>query len=907
MQQQQPKVKLSKKDYLEKKEKEQQLLNNNANNKANREKDGKVMIEKNLQEKQDDILMNEKKKQQSGLGIDKTFTLVMNTLGHLEKKNDIDQYWVLNSKEHYLSFITFLPADNNEQGSSEESILFMNSDLSSLLKFKYNIFWSHCIYNKSFNDFIDSFLKFFKRDNQPIISLVNNNNNNNVNSNNNNSNNKKGSKDFNESKKLLFKRVFLILVRMSLQQEKAGFITRDFYSELIYKNKLFTIPKLFDIVSLYSSHARDAVTTMIQSIFDTQPNYYKDLLQHFQLISKTLFELNQSLLNRNLLDLLRLEDNYLMDIVYNLEQFIRIFPMGSHPLFDECLMNLDLSGDGNGGVLGWLTYFYEYIIPIFNRENQKASNKQVNLTPSIYIPLKQHILSIFHTIFRHHFMIKLEQLQFLIQDPCQLCKKLPLDEISHRFFSLLGHITSFSQQIIGSTKNNRSKLFNEYFDNITSASILYDYEQTFKLSNFLEKLVTLDSSIDFTSYTYFMQLIGKPVTQDQKQIQKPKFKKSTIDSSSPSSSSPTTTTTTVKPILSNNPVIMNTVKIDQVKSLFPDLGDWFVHCCLKYYNQDVEQVINALCDDSSLPPHLKSMDRSLSSDPSQPTKNIPTTTTTTTTTTDVKPTTTTTTTTTTSSSKSLEQSMNELNISIGQKPKNDIGMEKVKAYIKSYEKIYDDEYDDSLEEFSSFSVQDGEKYNDDDEEEKKDGEINKNTEDQKQQTTNLSGRTPNESNNRPRQNNPNKAIPQGRKEDNRNNKQQTHSSHQHHQQPQQPHQNQQPQPHQNPQQPQQNPQPQQQQSKPQQSKQHTQHPQQRSKQQQSSQPQQQSSQPQQQSSQPQQQPSQPPQPQLQPQQPQQPQPSQAKQSKKLQNDDKPKSDKKPKGGYSKGGAIGGGR
>ena len=51
-------------------------------------------------------------------------------------------------------------------------------------------------------------------------------------------------------------------------------------------------------------------------------------------------------------------------------------------------------------------------------------------------------------------------------------------------------------------------------------------------------------------------------------------------------------------------------QIQNVRALFPQLGEGFLAECLPYFDNDPEKLINALLEDN-LPPHLSSLDRTM--------------------------------------------------------------------------------------------------------------------------------------------------------------------------------------------------------------------------------------------------------------------------------------------------------
>eukprot|EP01132_Coremiostelium_polycephalum_P002112 gene2112-2601_t len=625
-------------------QKEQQVKD-----KLQKEKETKEKIKQNQIEKENEIRANEKKQIESGNGIEKTFTLVPNSLGHLEKKNDIDSFWT--EKSYSLSMIGFLPSDNFDRDESQESVFFMNSDLSKLLKWKYNIFWSHVLLNQTLREFIDSFLQYYWRPYHQSFSIIT-------------PPPLGDSKDFKEAKQMLMKRVFAVIVRMSMIQEKSGqFIGKDYYIREIYSRNIFSIPKIIDICSLFAPKSKELVVDLVQRLFDNDPRFYQDLNSYVPLISKSILDLNINLVSNNHIDILKIEDSskYLMDISYSIDCFLKVHPSATH-------------------------------------EISKSSTSTTTATPeSIFKPLKQHILGIFNSVIKHHFTIRMEQHKLSILGPCFICKKQSIQETSNQFVTFLGTIIGYSDFSIDS----RSKQFQELYDSTSFPCLLFDYEQIYNISNLIIEFRDVDKSIDEVRLSYFMNMIGKQL-----------FKSPTATNNT------STSTTTTNSSQKDSPAQQfDMVKISQVQDIFSDYGNYFIHCCLKYYNNNPEQVVNALFDESNLPTHLKSMDRKLMNDPKSSSSS----------TTSNNTSTTTTTTNTTNSSQ--KDSINELvdnvyELSIGKKTMGNEEKDKlrtsVKSFITNYELMYEDDYDDSMDVFSNDNVhiQDGESLKDDEEAEK---------------------------------------------------------------------------------------------------------------------------------------------------------------------------------------------
>ncbi|GAM22899.1 hypothetical protein SAMD00019534_060740 [Acytostelium subglobosum LB1] len=647
-----------------------------------------------LQDKDAEIRDFESKKQQANLGLEQCESLVKNTLGHLERVKDIDQHWV--NQEH-IQIMSFLPQDNtnDNNASADEVLLYLNSDLSRLLKMPYKQFWSHMLLNNSLLDFLESFLRYASRP-YTRINLCGNI-----------SAKQLGSQDFRDSKHMLERRVMAVLTKLSMQQEKNGqYIGREYYAKSIYNRGLFDVPKMIDICALYGSRCKEQISTMVQGLFDIQPHYYDDLSKTPAVIARSLQELNQTIVQVNNIDLIKIEDtsSYLLDIVYSVNCFLKVFPAGCHS-FEE-----------DESFIPLLVYFYERIIPIYECVIPSPQLKQQ------LQPIKSHIICIIHTIIKHCYTNKMDQIAQGLSEPCTQCNKrqqknqrLTYSVVSKGLLDFLGRLTEQRDF----DKTHRSKQFGTYFDTITFGSILNDYEDKSALSSKLISLYSLDDTIDSVRLSYFVNMMGKHLPKDKPQPAKQQ-------------QPAVTTTSKAEP----QPTVYDLSNITQIQDIFPDFGDKFIFSCLKFFNDNVETTINALFEQDSLPAQLKSKNKKETfANPSTPplaTIPSPVQSTSTTSTTSTS-TTTTTSTSTTSTSRTndlgdvYEMAMGKRSVELPLHMSNSI-----KSYITNYdyENMYDDEYDDSLDAFLGVGVQDGESLNTEEQDEKKSEEnapLTKNT------------------------------------------------------------------------------------------------------------------------------------------------------------------------------------
>ncbi|KAJ5073589.1 activating signal cointegrator 1 complex subunit 2 [Anaeramoeba ignava] len=188
--------------------------------------------------------------------LNKSFT-VLQTESKTRKIPSLSPIW-----KEKIHFIKFLPEDNipdeiqdqeTEAPTSFEVLLTTHQDLRKLLRMDFQSFWNQVIYDKSLNELIDSYLQFRRRffDQSKII--------------------------FSSTLSGIDEMIFKTIARLSHLQEHNSYLEENFYSKIIYEKQLFTIPKIFDICTLYSKTNFEVVSNVIRKIFDIQPKYIEDL------------------------------------------------------------------------------------------------------------------------------------------------------------------------------------------------------------------------------------------------------------------------------------------------------------------------------------------------------------------------------------------------------------------------------------------------------------------------------------------------------------------------------------------------------------------------------------------------------------------------------------------------------
>lgn len=109
--------------------------------------------------------MQYKQKKDKPTPVEKSFSLKKNVLlNTAEEVPDLSTAWI----DPNLTFVPYLPSDNYVtdnivNSDSNEVLNALDADLSALLKKRYHEFWSTVLFDESFLKFLDSFLRYFKR------------------------------------------------------------------------------------------------------------------------------------------------------------------------------------------------------------------------------------------------------------------------------------------------------------------------------------------------------------------------------------------------------------------------------------------------------------------------------------------------------------------------------------------------------------------------------------------------------------------------------------------------------------------------------------------------------------------------------------------------------------------------
>lgn len=283
-------------------------------------------------------------------------------------------------------FISYLPIDNNL--NKEETIATLqalNADCNSLLKCKYNEFWSTVTYNPSFVSFIESFLQYWQSHNKlsnPNIKddelYIKENNVSNL-------------RLEIQLRRTYFLNMWKIIYRLTHINESATeYMTYYHYAKLISSKHLLSVSSLIDICRIFSCYQRKTVSKILQFLFEHQSNLSSDISIIFSQIESTL---TQYIKNLNLIS-----PNDRKDIDKSLHETIYF----AHSISTSLFMFLELVPDEIclqviqfHSFRKQIVFFYEVIVPkLQSLIVDKSDNDSV-------LVMIQEIKCAFYSLFSH--------------------------------------------------------------------------------------------------------------------------------------------------------------------------------------------------------------------------------------------------------------------------------------------------------------------------------------------------------------------------------------------------------------------------------------------------------------------------------------------------------------------------
>ncbi|RWS12012.1 hypothetical protein B4U79_05707, partial [Dinothrombium tinctorium] len=471
-------------------------------------------------------------------------------------------------------------------------------------------FWSTVIHRKEFHEMLDSYLsytpKFF---NLHLIFLTD---------------------QIKETLSEIHKLVFRIFLRLSNYKEsKKDRFTPEVFSQIIYENNVFDIPKLMEICSLYTNvnpPMNQMLAEMIERVFNCNKAYSEDLqssvmtvISSFQRVQRDLGisivakKVPTSTLNLSKLKSQKwadLQDTvyFITDLSVTVSSFVSLFSTAAKLYHKHRVENE-------------IVTFYENVFTPLHEElelrfNQDASAKLVCKDIRRQIALsKHHLIKAFREImviscinplfdvrFSHDYFNKYP----FVEDLSSLMEQSELTGFQNVDQTRIDYLLSATSSFIGES----GELFEKKVTTKSEKSSINgdQWQKDFHTKNTNNNRNT-DGELKPQQENHRTVL----VTEDEV---KPKVEKRSEMVKSIDQLYPDVFKKEYGFDSLSNDTVNATIEshITSVTDIFPDLGHGFIEICLEHYNYDVEMLVDALLT-SSLPEKLDKLDRTMQRKP----------------------------------------------------------------------------------------------------------------------------------------------------------------------------------------------------------------------------------------------------------------------------------------------------
>lgn len=390
--------------------------------------------------------------------------------------------------------------------------------------------------------------------------------------------------------------VFQAFMRLGVFDSKFfNYFPAQKQADLVYEHHVFSLPVILDLCHLYGRENRQAICSLVETLFREQPRYLTDIPQIVTFLEEALKILTHSFCGAASIlsvygepaplafgnDQTRLEDMssdqcrdkllYLLDTVATGAAFLDLCSLASDDFRRRHFHSR-------------LAMFYNEAIPRAEKKIEAIGCSEDQI--SQYVDLK-HKLS----------LAKMEILR--------LFKSISLSYVQ----SLLENRDNMSEEDLKKSVDNYMTMLT---DCLSEQTFVRDYNAVYGIDNDLDTIAQISPDLDTIKYNYLMESVLSSYSLTKKKdlnascfkpksSSPPKVDQLSIEDG-PSTSS----------ITENSPcgVELDSL-ISEVKDILPDLGDGFVQRCLQHFNYQSHAVINAVLEDS-LPDALSNLDRTAS-------------------------------------------------------------------------------------------------------------------------------------------------------------------------------------------------------------------------------------------------------------------------------------------------------
>lgn len=460
---------------------------------------------------------------------------------------------------------------------------YIIEDLNWLLDLPFYRFWSNIVYNTSIMDSLVSFLQeaplFYALENFP---------------------NEPGM--FETLEKLRYN-VLMIFARLATNKESSTeYMNRPFLGNLLYDNYIFTIPIIFDLCQLYGRENAKVIEKIIYSIFTLQPMYNDDLKKSVMCLIKAFENVERRFKDRldsatEAVALTERANDSIEMTLYNLEDLI--------------LYILDVSS-----TLTILLKSYSPVIATFHRDDfiNKIISFYGNTIPEMYKKLDKLAYNDENMPKYIELKHRLDVTRVEMLNLYRIIVYEPILNVQEKMNTIME----------SEVRNCIDEYLNLLMNAISEKEFIIDYHEFYPVNVDLESISILCPEMDTIKCEYILQSLHASIGDTKTVVNVPPNNTNVAVAGSS-----TVQNNQREEHCNNVNCINNEIEstsedpenlmslISKVREILCDCGPGFVQQCLKYYNYDVESVINAVLE-NNLPPNLKEIDPTLPYIPPDP-------------------------------------------------------------------------------------------------------------------------------------------------------------------------------------------------------------------------------------------------------------------------------------------------
>ncbi|MCO5601672.1 hypothetical protein L7F22_055795 [Adiantum nelumboides] len=495
------------------------------------------------------------------------------------------------------SFLPYLPHDDAvaaglgaEHGGidaveTQRVADLLNEELSRLLRMQHLEFWKAVTMDSSIEVLLDSYLQFRRRwydvqtngDGKPLAGVI-------------------------VGDQLLFRRVFMVLYRMSLKSENRvqpynAKSPSEGHTEISFQRRFFNIPKLLDICAIYGHDNQDLTRQLVKNIFSANDGLFEDLANIVPVISNTVRTMQQRCLSTLTMQLptksheishvLRIRQellevlDYLIDVIISLLTFLDAYSEGSLVLV--LAGNYSDSGDH---ILVTLETLHDCLIPVVRKSfsHLQGGSTDKDMDSAVETRSKRLRFCLIDLVWRLFRFSYFNESSYADSQDSYINHLLEMHVCDPKARGE-GLVQALSGMV---EESSRSFTEETTFNGVLIRNVDRKYKLLERLNQLLKKgLIFLDG----VQYDYVEAIISHTDTVSSVSV--------------PNHSGLVPMTQELSEV-----DVLNESKVSHIKDILPDYGAGFIAACLEAYDNRAEEVIQRILE-GTLHPSLQSLDTAL--------------------------------------------------------------------------------------------------------------------------------------------------------------------------------------------------------------------------------------------------------------------------------------------------------